>query len=62
MKFALYETHTVIRRLIIEADSEEEAKRNWRMDTNYEVDQDFYAECDDYECEEIEKIEEEKIK
>lgn len=59
MKFAIYETHTVCRRIIIEANSEDEARQNWADDFNCQVDPYYYADNDDYEIEEIEKIQDE---
>lgn len=59
MKFAIYETHTVCRRIIVEADSEDEARKNWQDNFNCEVDPYYYVDNDDYEIEEIEKIEDE---
>lgn len=59
MKFEIYESHTVVRRIITEADSEVEAIRNWRDDRNCKIDPDFYDENEDYDLEEVNEIREE---
>lgn len=59
MKFELYETHTVVRRIITEADSPQEAICNWEDGCDCEVDFYFYDEIDDYDIEEVNEIEEE---
>ena len=59
MKFAIYETHTVCRRIVVEANSETEARDNWEIDLDCQVDPYYYKDYDDYKIDTIENIEDE---